>query len=686
MAGIEEIKDTDLLAYGVRSLPDRPNVSKVYGQSGMSASALKAHFDKNAELIADKVNEIISYIYGSGDAGIASLIQTGIENYGTLDKFILSLSDGKFAKDILKLYPDGSKGELKDLQSIIDKFAKAQAQTEENVEKSRKDIDRLDGDKSVTGSVKKQVADALESANRYTDGEMVKGHYTPSEIASVVTENADDNGDDFPKDDPNTNSNNDPDDIYNFGVYTLPESIKVKLDKNGHILGFEMSGGKFKIPAYPVEQTNAAFDTDELRWRKNPGLVRVDKNSGIGVFQSLGRQGILYINRATETEIMSGSSNFLPIVPAYQAFSVKKGLLNNASKKASWSEEEKKTARSTIGAGDANVGTKPTSGHVATNDPYPNTIYGAKQHADKVRSDITSDINKNVKAPINDLKGKLNAFLKDADLSANAVDTLKEIQEFINSGGATSAELLSKVNTNANDISALQTEFEGFKEDLGGTEGIGGRVETNSTEIENIKKQIADLHYVAIAITSFDDNRGTVEYGETVTSVTLSWNYNKTPTTLTLDGVTIDANLKSKTISGLSITKDSKKTWTLSATDERGTVSTKQASVGFANVVYHGVGTATDYKDYNKDFISGLGNELRGSRAYTFEVNPTNQYIYYCYPSRLGEVSKFSVGGFDGGFEAPVTVSFTNSKGYTENYYVYRSTNMVSGKTTINVT
>ena len=199
----------------------------------------------------------------------------------------------------------------------------------------------------------------------------------------------------------------------------------------------------------------------------------------------------------------------------------------------------------------------------------------------------------------------------------------------------------------------------------------------------DVRAQLADLLYEPIAISSFTHNAGTKERGTTVTDVVLTWAINKTPKTLTLDGATLNVSTTSKTLSGLALTWDNNKTWNLVATDDREATSTKSTSITFCNGIYYGVGTTAS--GFDSAFVTGLSKRLQTAKAYDFTVSPNAQYIYYAIPTRLGTVS-FKVGGFEGGFEAPVTVSITNSSNYTENYYVYRSTNKITGSTTVDVT
>lgn len=214
-------------------------------------------------------------------------------------------------------------------------------------------------------------------------------------------------------------------------------------------------------------------------------------------------------------------------------------------------------------------------------------------------------------------------------------------------------------------------------------------LETHEISIDNIdnkiialESQVADILYSPISITSFTHNAGTKEMGSTVTDIILSWTVNKTPDTLTLDGETVDVTTTNKTINGLSITWDNNKTWTLEATDDREATDTKTTAITFCNNIYYGVGIVES--GFNSAFVTGLSKKLQTAKAYDFTASPTNQYIYYAVPERLGAVT-FKVGGFEGGFEAPEIVSVTNSSNYAENYYVYRSTNKITGSTSVDV-
>lgn len=206
--------------------------------------------------------------------------------------------------------------------------------------------------------------------------------------------------------------------------------------------------------------------------------------------------------------------------------------------------------------------------------------------------------------------------------------------------------------------------------------------ENLGNRLSNVEQKIADLMYNEISVSSFTNSVGTAELGSTVNSVTLSWKLNKTPTTLTLDGATQTA-LAEGSVNKTNLGLKANKTWTLKATDDRGKTAEKTTTLSFVNGVYYGVAFPGAY---NSNFILGLKKTLRSNKLPSFTVTAAEEeHIYYCVPSRYGTCN-FSVGGFSGGFSIATTTEFTNSSGYTEEYYVYKSDNAGLGTTTVNVT
>ena len=201
-------------------------------------------------------------------------------------------------------------------------------------------------------------------------------------------------------------------------------------------------------------------------------------------------------------------------------------------------------------------------------------------------------------------------------------------------------------------------------------------VSNHESRIKALENTISDALYKEIAITSFTNNKATVEIGSVVTAVTFSWTLNKTPEVISLNNISQTASASGgTTLSGLNLTSNT--TYTLQALDEKGTMATATTSINFFNGIYHGVGATFDNFAFTKT--------LSDTKGRTFTVTAgEGQYIWYAVPSRLGTCS-FNVGGFDGGFSLVDITSVTNSSGYSEEYYIYRSDNANLGDTTVKV-
>ena len=125
-------------------------------------------------------------------------------------------------------------------------------------------------------------------------------------------------------------------------------------------------------------------------------------------------------------------------------------------------------------------------------------------------------------------------------------------------------------------------------------------------------------------------------------------------------------------------------TITLTATDGS-TTSTSNITVTFLNNVYYGVNSDSSLSGTN--IPSSLTAVLSNTRNRSFSVTAgAGEYIYYAFPQRLNTSAiAFVVGGFEGGFEDERIETVTNSKGFSESFSIYRSTNQNLGSTTVTV-
>lgn len=107
------------------------------------------------------------------------------------------------------------------------------------------------------------------------------------------------------------------------------------------------------------------------------------------------------------------------------------------------------------------------------------------------------------------------------------------------------------------------------------------------------------------------------------------------------------------------------------------------------NEIYYGVTSKTS--SYTESDVEGLANSPitdDSTQTWSEVTAGAGEYLLFCFPKRWGEkgtdYSFYDNGtGFEASFESAETVSVTNSQGWTEDFYVYRSENANLGAITI---
>ena len=202
---------------------------------------------------------------------------------------------------------------------------------------------------------------------------------------------------------------------------------------------------------------------------------------------------------------------------------------------------------------------------------------------------------------------------------------------------------------------------------------------TNASDsnIKTVKDALDKLLYFDLSISLSSTSALNVEKGKTLSNTVFNWTYNKSITSQSFNGQTLDVNARTYTYPD---SFNSNKTFTLRASDGTKDFS-RNISFNFMNGRYWGV---SSLMDLNSSFITSLSNkELSTNRNKTFTVNcGEDEFIFYCIPSSFG-VPTFTVGGFSGGFDKISTIEFTNSSGHTENYDIWKSSNNNLGTTTV---
>ena len=202
----------------------------------------------------------------------------------------------------------------------------------------------------------------------------------------------------------------------------------------------------------------------------------------------------------------------------------------------------------------------------------------------------------------------------------------------------------------------------------------GALTEEQNALLSKLSGWYDEEHYTAMTGTfSMSPTTTTYEIGVSE-SVKFSWTFSKLPIEVTFNGVTQTAAQSGS--STVTVTSDTHKTLTYSLYGKykQGETVSKSLSINFRNKYYYGC--VAEPTTVDSDFIKSLTkNGWASAKTISFTPNCTEgTYVWYVYPKRLGAATMW-MGGFQGGFEEPLTVSVTNDSRFTEDYYVYRSTN-----------
>lgn len=213
-------------------------------------------------------------------------------------------------------------------------------------------------------------------------------------------------------------------------------------------------------------------------------------------------------------------------------------------------------------------------------------------------------------------------------------------------------------------------------------EVVNGEWQITNTLINLIKDVNSLLGKRSIYISSFSIEPSVVVLGKTVDTVNFAWAWgtSDTPKRVILSGgslgagMEIDTSLKSYQLLGQEIKTDTK--FTLRIEDAEMNSDSKSASITFLNYIYYGTtASITNKSDINSDIIRSLQNQkLANYKVGSISGYATDgEYILYALPTRLGtcnftDTETNLLTDFE---EIEITV--TNSAGYSETYFVYKS-------------
>ena len=207
-------------------------------------------------------------------------------------------------------------------------------------------------------------------------------------------------------------------------------------------------------------------------------------------------------------------------------------------------------------------------------------------------------------------------------------------------------------------------------------------VSYNNGEFTTVKEALDSLLYKALTITFTTGSSTSLEKGNSLTSITFVFGYNKdTVIQQNINGEVIPLEQKTYTHNGV-VNTDT--TFTLTATDEKQSY-TKSISFNFYSAIYSGHAPATE--TYDSEFVLGLqSKKLSGSCLGDYTINcPDSEYIYFAIPTSIANQITFWSGGFCGGVDLVAEQEIENAYNAKDNYYIYRTTNGSLGATTITI-
>lgn len=182
----------------------------------------------------------------------------------------------------------------------------------------------------------------------------------------------------------------------------------------------------------------------------------------------------------------------------------------------------------------------------------------------------------------------------------------------------------------------------------------------------------AKVYYVKPTCSlSANPTGGTFEMGTVITApIVFNWTTNKPITSQTLTGFTLENTEVRTATYEADISTD--KTFTLSVSDGENSASSS-VSYKFMNNVFWGSAAAAD--TYDSAFVDALSNKkLTNSVKGTYSFNVADgEYGFWAVPSNM-TISTVWIGGFEVTVESVGIISYLNSKGYTRDYNLYKTT------------
>lgn len=223
---------------------------------------------------------------------------------------------------------------------------------------------------------------------------------------------------------------------------------------------------------------------------------------------------------------------------------------------------------------------------------------------------------------------------------------------------------------------------------LDGTPAAPSSVAANTVTYGNSGKTVAqvldELTYVGMNISALTASPTTIEQGASV-SVVLNWTVSGNVTGQSVNGQNVVASARTVTFNNISTST----TFTLFTFDTNapgGTASVSRA-VSVTVLPRRFWGVSDNATLTSAEIIALSGSELNAGKAKTVTISggaSPGKYIYYAYPSSLGDPTTYKLYGFNDSY-VKTLVTVTTTAGATLQYTVLRTTNKLSGNVPLEV-
>ena len=348
----------------------------------------------------------------------------------------------------------------------------------------------------------------------------------------------------------------------------------------------------------------------------------------------------------------------------------------------------------------------------ATTAANSEAITGIREAIEQMRASITANATAitAINSAIAELTSTQNVdratLTARIEVAENSVTTLAQTVEGYNTTLSNQISgLRADITVNSQDIavikSTLQTQGAAIEAQSGRMSDVESRMNTQEVGMATLRQQLLnsvvnlqdEIARLNTSLTQLDNRVTALENGKVLDIVSFTASpdlcelggHQNIVLTWEIRGTVSQILLNNQEVTGTTATIPDlaePTTFTLTIRDAGGNVRTKSVDVNFANHIFYGTSASSTADEGTVKALES--SELSEQRARTFSALAQYEYIYYAYPKRLG-LSEFMVNDFKGGFENPAVVSIDNHAGYEEDYYVYRSANILNSTFDVHV-